>query len=409
MKDFYMGAVVEVEELALGANPPETTPPHGVIVSQRETDGWTRRYLYRRYSDLSGKRVETKVLYSEMRPEAGAELGRGMIQVAVPFQPATRAPAPAMDGRVRFPMNSQVKLVGMGQAAPPAAPPAAAPTGPPLPIDQPVPLSRAPVAPGTPPPPALPAVCDRAMQLPDGTILNPDDNLTFKDFCALLPYIMEQKKSQAPPGPVRPGGPIPLSNAIGAVPSFGPAGSPFGQGGGGGGGGGGPSGPGPIGVVNSPVIQGAGQPGTQGPPGAPGATGPAGPGSIIDGVQLTSGFTNAGVMAVVPGSTFGIVVGGDGKCQFNFGALLLAIGRASIWDVQMGIQIDATQYLLWESSEEQGAGADQAFVLTADRGWFTTLPLGPHTISLIYGYGGLNRFDINAGPAFPASISCQHS
>lgn len=404
MKDFFMGSVVEIEEFALGEAPPEVTPPHGVILTQRENDGWTRRYLYRRYSDLSGKHVESKVLYSEKRPDA-SELVRGVTQVAIPFQPVAPAAAPAMDGRLRFPMNTQVKL--MGQAAPAPAAPAAAASA-----DQPVPLSQAPAAaPAAPPAPALPAVCDRAMQLPDGTILNPDDAITFKDFCALLPYIMEQKKSQTQAqGPARPGGPIPLSNPFGATPSFGPAGGPFAQGGGGGGGGGTP-GPGPIGVINSPVIQGAGQPGTQGPPGAPGPAGPAGPGSALDGAKIVVPFTNGGVMAVVPGSTFQIVVAGDGKCEFNFSAILTRIApRASIWDVMMGIQIGATQYLLWEDNMEIGAGSDQGYAMTAAATLFETLAPGTYQVSLLYGYNpGLNGWMLDATAVHPASISCKHS
>lgn len=422
MKDFYMGAVVEVEELALGENPPQDTPPQGVIITRREGDGWTRRYLYRSFSDLSGKRVKTEVLYSETRPPAAApsaapetpkaDLGRSG-QTPIPFQGLeTRAltAQPVMDTRLNFPPGSQVRLAGagrpvMGQAAPPGVSQPAAPAA--APAAAPLPFSQAPAAPAAPP--ALPAVCDRAVQLPDGTVLNPDDAITFKDFCALLPYILKAEKPSAP-GP-RPGGGIPISQGFGAVPSFGPAASPFGQGGGGGGGGGQPPGPGPIGVVNTPAIGGAGQSGQAGPPGPAGPAGPAGVGSIIDGAQVTSSFNNAGAMAIVPGSTFTIVVGGDGKCEFEFSAILNRIlPRASIWDVQVGIQIDSTQYLLWEDSMEVGAGSDQAFVLTAAGTLFIPLSLGSHTISLVYGYNAVeNGFVIAASASQPASISCKHA
>lgn len=436
MKDFYMGAVVEVEELALGENPPQDTPPQGVIITRQENDGWIRRYLYRSYSDLSGKRVHSQVLYSEARPKADlgrsgstpipaaapeapkADLGRSG-STPIPFQSLeTRALAaqPIMDTRLNFPPGSQVKLAGsgrpvIGQAAPQdlAQPPAPAA---PAPAAAPLPFSKAP-APAVPPPPGLPAVCDRSIQLPDGTILNPDDALTFKDFCALLPYIEKAEKPAAPGR--RPGGGIPVNQGFGAVPSFGPAGSPFGQGGspfggGGGGGGGQPAGPGPIGVVNNPAIGGAGGPAQAGPPGPIGPTGPAGAGSVINGKQITSGFTNAGAMAVVPGSTFTIVVGGDGTCEFEFSAILAASIFASVWDVSVGIQIDSTQYLLWEDSAIQGAGGDRRFTMTAAATLFTTLAPGSYTISLIYGYSPAgNAFSISATPSQPASISCKHS
>ncbi len=419
MKDFYMGAVVDVEELALGENPPSETPPQGVIVSRVEGDGWTRRYLCQNYRDLSGKRVQSEVLYSETPPADGALLpapapvappARSELGRSLPFQGQAQ---PIMDNRLNFPMNSQVKLAGtspmLGQPTPVQAPaPAAAPVS--GPTDVPIPLT--PAAPGAPPPPpGLPAICDRAIQLPDGTILNPDDQITFKDFCALMPYILKAEKAEQ--GPRRSGGGIPLSQGFGAVPSFGPAGSPFGQGGGGGGGGGGgaPPGPGPVGVIQNPTIQGAGQGATQGPPGPQGATGATGPGSIIDGVQITSSFSNAGAMVVVPGSTFSIVVGGDGKCEFEFSVILARIlPRASIWDVQVGIQIDSTQYLIWEDAMEIGSGSDQGFVMTAAGTLFATLAPGTYSVSLIYGYSALqNGWSISASPSQPGSISCKHS
>lgn len=426
MKDFYMGAVVDVEELALGESAPLNTPPQGVIVSRIEDDGWMRRYLYRSYNDdLSGKRVHNQVLYSETPPADGAprpapvptatpapksELGRN-----VPFRRldlrGVQPVQPVMDNRLNFPAGSQVKLAAskvLGQAASPAAGPEAPPAVPAAaPVDVPVPLTGPP--PGTPPPPpGLPAICDRAIQLPDGTILNPDDTITFKDFCALMPYILKAEKAEAGP---RRQGTIPLSQGFGAVPSFGPAGSPFGQGGGGGGGGGAPPGPGPVGVVQNPVIGGAGQPGTQGPPGGPGPQGPAGPGATLDGAQITSSFTNGGAMAVVPGSTFQITVGGDGKCDFEFSAILQRIlPRASIWSVEMGIEIDGFQYRLWANSEQQGAGDDQGFTMTAAGTLYAILALGVHTVSLIYGYNpAQNGWTLEASASQPASIFCRHS
>jgi len=476
MQDFFMGVVVEVEELGLGEAPPETTPPQGVIIAHRESDGWIRKYLYKSTRDLSGRISRSKVLHAEIAPTAemgaaaeapapaqretpapvpvnsdqqirfsqpvrvnvpgmGNGNGFGPTLGSIPTRPAvgpapvnvmgssvpTARQAPVMDNRLNLPASSGVKIVsngpslGQAQTQPPAAAPA--------PQDIPIPMTPAPApapaaAPAAPPaisaappptPSTLPVACLKPIQLQDGTIINPDDTLTLKDFCAMIPYLKELLGSSQPKAPGRPGT-IPLSSSP-FLPSFGPAGSPFGQGGGGGfggggGGGGSPSGAGPIGVVTGPTPVGGPSQGTQGPPGA---TGPAGPGSFIDGIQKNNAnFTNIGAMAIVPQTTFTIVVGGNGNVNISFSAELGAV-FAQNFDVFAGVQIDSTQYELWRDTENQGSGGDSVSNLTASGELFINLTPGSHTVSMVYGQSPLNPFTLRANPSTPASIIAKHS
>lgn len=452
MQDFFMGAQVELDELALGEAPPAVTPPQGVILTELHTDGWTRRYLYKSRVDALGKAHPSKILVSEIPGDAPVQMGTeapsqdheihlsrpvrvgipsmggnplGTVPMAsgFPTTPISGMPSPAMgDSRVNLPAHTAVPLLRQGAflGQLPTAPPAA-PAAPDAGSDVPLPLANAtpPDASAPPPPDAgpltLPACATAPIQLPDGTIINPDDAITLKDLCVMIPYLekrLQQDMPQQQNGPVRPGGPIPLSRGFPGLPSFGPAGSGFAQGGfggAGGGGGGNPPGAGPIGVVTGPTPTGG--PGQSGGPGPVGPVGPPGPGNIIDGIQKTDGnFANTGAMAIIPGTTFDIVVGGNGNVALMFSAALEAPSRASIFNIFGGIQIDSTQYQLWESSEEQGAGSDQVFSMTMTGTLFINLPLGTHTISMIYGDNPAeNHFTVVTSPTQPASVIAQHS
>lgn len=439
MRDFFMGAEVEVEELQLGAPIPDRTPPHGVVLSQLESDGWIRRYNYKASYDLHGKKSVSKLLVGEIPPEPGVEVSSSMgssdrevrlskpLRVNVPGmdsplgQPiqiqmagrigAPTAPVPA-DNRLNLPSASAIPLRQgpfLSQAA--QAPQQTQDVSVPMISD---PMIEAPEAAAPPEPEAevtgLPD-CERPMQLPDGKVIEPDDELTLRDFCAMLPFILKlTEKEVAQDQGFVPNGRIPL-NRIGSVPSFGPAGSPFAQGGGGGGGGGGTPGPGPIGVVtgNTP-IGGPGQ-GTQGPPGPAGPQGPAGAANIA-GIQKTDGdFSNIGAMAIVPGTSFDITVGGDGKVAISFSLPLSADGLdAEIFDVFAGIQIGSTQYRVWRESANNGGGGDRFFFLTASGTLYVTLAPGTYTVSICYGDNpGLNHFTVTTTPSAPASAVAQYS
>lgn len=456
-----MGTVVEVEEFGLGENPPDTTPPQGVVIVRRESDGWVRKYLYKAANDLSGQKHETKVLISEIPPNptlgevspapapaavaqaqdqplrfsqpvrvnlAGLGSGQSPLGGQVPVtQPMMRhaalspTQAPEMDSRLNLPGRSAVKIsqrapLGMGASPviptlgqiPSSAGPAPGPAPAPAPArsDVPLPLSKSPA-----PPASLPVACTIPMTMPDGTVLNPDDALLFKDFCALIPYLLDQVSKASPKG--RPGT-IPLSQGPvpGGLPSFGPAGGPFGGGGGGGFGGGGgnaQAGPGPVGVVTGPTP--VGGPNQAGAPGPAGPAGPAGPGSVIDGVKKIDGnFLNVGAMIVVPGTTFQIVVGGDGKTNISFGFELTPFPFASVYDVFAGIEIDGVQYQLWRNAEVQGSGGDLVTAISASGEYYDVLSVGTHTVSLVYGQSPAgNPWALVASSTNPASIIAKHS
>ncbi len=350
-------------------------------------------------------------------------------QVPAPVNPMGASIPPVRqtsgtDSRLNLPSSASIKIISNGpalgqMASPPAVDQAQPPTIPGSRQDIPIPMTPPPAAPPqvsaapAPTPSTLPAACLKAIQLPDGTVINPDDVITLKDLCAMIPYLKEAGLG-APKGPVRPGGPIPVvSNTpgqmMGGLPSFGPAGSPFGQGGGGGGGGNVVVGPGPIGVVTGPTPVGGPGQGTQGPIGP---VGPAGAGSIIDGVQKNNAnFFNSGAMAIVPGTTFTITVGGNGNVSLFFSFEMSPnLGFASVYNVLAGIQIDSTQYELWRKDEIQGAGGDRVTAMSAAGVLFINLSPGTHTISLIYGSSPAgNPWTLVASPTNPASIIAQHS
>lgn len=452
MKTFFMGAEVDLEEYGLGDTPPDVTPPQGVVISRRESDGFIRKYLYKSVRDNLGKKSESKSLFSEVSPVSSAAERAVPLssEQSVKFSQPVRVNIPALgsqapmqvnpmggrvaalgsdDGRFRVPASSSVRVVNrtpvLGQTSTaPAATPPPAQVGPPA--ETPIPLTQAPAAipqaspaplptppvgtPAAAPAPApspsaqsLQIACATPMQLPDGTILNPDDPVLFKELCQLIPYLLkiarpvEQKKAP---------GAIPLIKNPGFLPSFGPAGSPFGQGGASG-----PSGPGPVGVVAGPVPSGGG--GNVGPPGPPGPPGPAGTGQIVDGIQKNdANFFSTGAFVVVPGTTFTInVVTGGNNLAIYFNFQLENNGRASIFDVFAGIALDNTNYQLWTQSEEQGAGSDQVFNLTGTGVLIIpNVPAGTHTISLIYGDNPAeNHFTMIANANQPVSVVALHT
>ncbi len=434
MRDFFMGAEVEVEELGLGDPAPEVTPPQGVIVSRLEADGWVRKYLYKsisggRPSEIMVGEVPPDPALGESAPYVDSDApvrldGFALMRGGRPQMQAGPIPISAhMEGRLSLPGQTSVPLIqqtpflGQTPTAPPAAPvqqTVSVPTG-----DAGLPPAEA--LPPPPPAPALPD-CASPLQLPDGTVVNPDDPVTLKELCAMLPYIAKYVEQQAkvdegPTGLMRPNGAIPLSRSnYGSVPSFGPAGGPFAQGGGGGGGGGGgPAGFGPVGVINpaTPVGgPGQGNTGPQGPPGPPGV------GNVIDGIAKTDGdFLNTGAMAIIPGTSKVITVGGpvlgDGTTPvaISFSMELDAgIVPAQIFDVFAGIDIDGTQYQLWRQGEQQGAGSDKVFRLSASGTLYVTLTPGPHTISICYGdNAGENPFTVTTAPGQPACWTAQHA
>jgi len=439
MRDFFMGAEVELEELALGASAPDTTPPQGVLMSHLESDGWIRKYVYKASRGVLG-RSDSKLLVGEIPPEPGFQMegaresspeAERSVRLSKPVRVNVPMMGSAYGPQIQLNMGVQTKIRQTPHVPtdtrlnlPPGASIPLSRQGPFLgqvPTASQVPPPAAPLPPPAGSPEAVPAPlpsgpdCNRPLQLPDGTVLNPDDTLTLKDFCAMIPYLQKLmgKEAGVSPdnGPIRPGGPIPLSAG---VPSFGPAGGPFAQGGfGGGGGGGGTPGAGPIGVVNGATPVGGPNQGTQGPPGPVGPAGAPGAGNIVDGAQKTDGnFQNIGAMMPIPGLSGLFTIGADGKALISFNFILSAdFPGDSIYDVFAGIRIDATQYQLWQNGEQQGAGGDKVFTTTAFGTILVTgLTPGDHTISVVYGDNpALNHFSVVTSPSEPANLVVQHS
>ena len=108
MRDYFMGAEVELEELALGDAGPDVTPPQGVILTHIESDGWTRKYLYKSSYDSLGSRKHSKIMISEVRPDPGFE---GSYEAA-PQQPERQVnfSRPAGIPTMGSPFGSQIPL-----------------------------------------------------------------------------------------------------------------------------------------------------------------------------------------------------------------------------------------------------------------------------------------------------------
>jgi hypothetical protein len=259
--------------------------------------------------------------------------------------------------------------------------------------------------------------------MPDGRVIDPDDPITFKDFCSLLPFISEamglySQMSQAQPQGLAPGMTVPIvgqPQAPGALPigtpsQFGPATGPAGGGpmrGGGGGGfiasGGG--GPGPRGL-----------PGPMGPEGAAGPAGPAGPGSIIDFTVKTNGDFTAGPgtpLVPVPGTLVNFVTSEAGAVLFLVQATL---GCGFSQSAKIGLVIDGVTHVLSARSLSLAGGGNNEFMIGQPLVFAAILAAGVHTVEFAL-TGPLFPSDcsflgvpitVSANPTFPLSVVVVH-
>lgn len=219
MSDYYMGRELP-GELPPGARIPDVTPPEGVVLQKIGLDGWNRKYLYQAGIGGDGTRYERKMLVAEIAPDS-MEVPRTSTGIERPALP-TRAPVLGMErlsGRaspVMSPSSLPLMQNGprLGQIAPSGQGPSAAPQGP------------------------EPGACPGPIEMPDGHTVNPEDPITFKDLCTIMPYLIESLKGpQGPQGPRT--GPVPLTGqAPGGATVISPPSGMFGQGGAPGGGGG---------------------------------------------------------------------------------------------------------------------------------------------------------------------------
>lgn len=263
------------------------------------------------------------------------------------------------------------------------------------------------------------------LQLPDGTVIQPDEPMTLQKLCEIFPIMFEieaeklqaQQSQQARPG-VRAGSPISLA------PSNAPAGfqgpgqiSPFGSPGGG------PSsGPGSGGGGSIPGGGGGGrrrvQQGTQGPPGPPG---PAGPGGISPGkVKIDGDFSLATAnddWTPIPGTDFDFTQVLDGPAYFFIQAVFGTTGIACC-DVsgQIGLRIDGQDFPLTLDYFNTFVAGVGPIASPGPAFWPQPLLAGPHTVEVII--RGINRvatgpsqntpLNVLANPIVPLAVGVIH-
>lgn len=177
MTDYYMGMELP-PELPSGSRLPDVTPPEGVVFRKVGMDGWTRKYL--RHSGLggNGRPWERNLLVAEIPPDT----------MAIP----SNAMGGMVRGRASAVMTSPIQLVQNGQKLGQVQSSGSAP------VQDLPPAEDCPLLP---------------VEMPDGRTLNPDDPLTLRDLCEIVPHLIESMKT-GPKGQRT--GPVPLTGQQGA-------------------------------------------------------------------------------------------------------------------------------------------------------------------------------------------------
>jgi hypothetical protein len=260
-----------------------------------------------------------------------------------------------------------------------------------------------------------PGTCPGAVEMPDGRIIEPEDQVRLQDLCELMPFLLESygalqsaKAAKGGNGQVTPGQSLSVVGAApggaSGVPSaasqFGPAGS---TGGGGFVGSGGGGGPGPV-----------------GPRGNQGVAGPVGFGGVVDSVTKTDGdfIVGPGAFVAVPGTSIMFVQTQVGPATFLLNAVPGNIGASGFCQSgQMGIRVDGTDYPLITRLLHTFAGGVGEFQVGQACVHSLTLAAGPHTVEVIVRgllpgefSGGLGSpFGVVAVPSQPLYLSVVHN
>ena len=261
---------------------------------------------------------------------------------------------------------------------------------------------------------AVPGECPGAVEMPDGSVIEPEHNIRLKDLCELMPFLLESyaemQKAAGKGGPLAPGQQVPIAGQVpggaGAVPSSSSQFSPGRGGGGGGFGGGG----------------GSGAPGPQGLKGEPGIPGTPGLGGATDTITKTDGDFAAGPGAFipVPGTLITFTQAADGPATFLLNATLGTVSGASgaSQNGQIGIKIDGTDYPLASRLLHTFAGGVGEFLIGQSVSHIMTLLAGSHTVEVILrGFapgeiGGAalgSPLSVAADPIQPLSLSVIHN
>jgi hypothetical protein len=246
------------------------------------------------------------------------------------------------------------------------------------------------------------------VELPDGKIVMPDDQITLSDLCDLLPLLLETMgggASGANGGKIAPGSQVPIAGApmpfgTPAIPSNR---SPFGGQGSltaGGGGGGFPAGGG----------------GGRGKPGPPGPPGVAGPGQIVPVIKTDGNLTIASVspFVMIPGTSKTFVVSEDGPAVFMIQAVFGGNTVSGLSNGQIGLRVDGTDYPLTANLIHTTVVGVGQFLASAQAAFPVQLSKGSHTASLIVrGDSSLGAptgspLTVQANPTIPLAMTIIH-
>jgi hypothetical protein len=269
--------------------------------------------------------------------------------------------------------QNQIPLRHMGQAAAPAAP--------------------APAAASAPAAPSTGGKCPGAVEMPDGTTIEPDHFITLAALCELMPFLARtltdiQEKA--------------LKTVAGqnAIPTQGQG--MYGRGAGGwvGGGGGGPGPTGPIGPV--------------------GPVGATGPGSIIEPpvVKVDGNFTaGPGAFVPVPGTAVPFSLSAPGIAKVEAIVTLGDLVTQTCENVQIGVRINGTDYPLTVRLIHTAAVGVGEFAIGQCFSFPITLAAGSYTAELLirglmpgeFGAGTGASASVNATPAIPLIMTVTHS
>jgi hypothetical protein len=258
------------------------------------------------------------------------------------------------------------------------------------------------------------------VEFPDGRIIDPDDPVTLKDLCELLPFLMEAMQLQGRVSQaLAPGQSVPVAGGLNTgrgvrvtSPSqFGPSSGVSGGGG-----------------VSYPVSAGGfvgsgggGAPGPQGqkgPPGATGATGPAGPGSNVSFKGKTDGDFSAGPGAFVPvpATKLDFVTAEDGPALFLVQATLGGGAATTSQNGYLGLRIDGVDHPLAPRSIHTMAGGVDEYLVGNTTVFPIALTKGSHSVEVILRglalaefVGGLGvAVTVSANPGIPLVVTALH-
>lgn len=337
----------ELYELPANSPRPAETPPEGIIVTDIAPDGWVRRYVYRSTMGATDETLLEEIA-PQRRPQAPQKSPPPSLQAG-----AQRISPPGLG--LGLSLGDIQRRPMLGQAQPAAAP------APPAP-----PASR----------------CPGPVQMTDGRVINPEDQIRLEDLCELIPFLLEAElDAKAKQAGVQPG----QSLSIFGRPGGAGGGAIGGFGGFGGGGG-----PGP-----------AGAPGIAG---APGAQGPPGPGTATDFLVKTDGdFTvGPGGFVAVPGTLLSFNTPVDGAAVFLLQAVL---GCDNSQNAVIGLRIDGTDFPLNPRLLHTFAAGVGEFFIPVSANFPMTLTAGAHTVEVILRGIVAGEFCSAAGTGFPATVS----